>query len=148
MFKKNLLRLAAILGFFAILTVTAMSSHVSAQACDTVTDVQLVAAIYAKIKADKALAPQVSHINIVAINRAVKLQGWTDTRKDYDKVLQFVSEINCIRLVNLNIFEPVPPPPDSPMRIISGGCAAGTKRCGDVCIPEGDSCGITNEAGE
>lgn len=145
MIKSYILRLMVTLCFFAfIATVNAYIRPVSAQTCDTVTDEQLVADIYAKIKADKGLASQISHINVAAINRAVKLQGWANSKNDYDKVVQIVTDTNCVRVINVNLFEEAPPPTGSSLRS-TGGCAPGTKPCGDVCIPEGDSCNITGK---
>ena len=142
MYKRSTLRLIVTFCFFAfIVTVNTMSRPVSAQACDTVTDAQIVADIYARIKADNNLKPQISHINVVSINRAVKLQGWADSKKDFDKVVGFAMTTNCVTLVNVNLFEEAPPSPNSPLRSASG-CASGTKPCGDVCIPSGDICGI------
>ncbi len=114
------------------------------QACGA-TDTQIVAAIYAEIKDDKGLASQVSHVNVVSINQAVKFQGWADSKKDYDKIVAFGMNAGCVRMVNVNSFLETPPPENSPMRAVRG-CAAGTKACGDVCIPEGDSCGLEASA--
>ncbi len=123
----------------------AVFSPVFGQSCGSMTDAQIVSAIYAEIKADKGLASQVSHINVVSVNQAVKFQGWADTKGDYDDVVGIGMGTSCVRMVNVNIFADAPPPPESPMRSVRG-CASGTKPCGDICIPEGDACNFAASA--
>lgn len=127
--------------FFAFtITIGAIARPAFAQ-CEKVTDSQIVSAIYAKIKADKGLAAQIPHINVVAVNGVVKFQGWADRKADYDKIVGFASETSCVRLVNVNNFAETPPAAGNALRA-AGGCSAGTKPCGDVCIPDGDPCNI------
>ena len=128
--------------FFAVAAILAASEPVSAQTCDNVTDEQLVNSVYAKIKADKGLASQISHINVVSVYGAVKFQGWANSKSDFDKVVEFAVTTSCVKLVNVNLFEEIPPPANYPLRSASG-CASGTKPCGDVCIPQADTCNIT-----
>lgn len=138
MIKKTAFHLVVTLCFFAILaTVNAISHPVAAQTCDTVTDAAIVSAIVGKIKADKRLAAQIKHINVVSVSKAVKLQGWVETQKDFDRVVSFATGTSCVRLVNVNDFEPKPPATNLKM---GAGCAAGMKACGDICIPEADAC--------
>ena len=127
--------------FAFIMTICAIARPAMAQ-CDQMTDAQIVADIYGKIKADSGLASQVSHINVVGVAglATVKLQGWADNQNDFDKVKDIAMSLKCLKL-NVNGFEPAPPPANSPERS-SKGCAPGTKPCGDVCIPEGDPCNI------
>jgi hypothetical protein len=110
--------------------------------CEKVTDDQIVADIYNQIRADKSLAGQVSHINVVSLYAAVKFQGWTNTQKDYDNVSQIGLSTSCVRLLNLNNFLNAPPPAGSPL-LSAGGCGSGMKACGDICIPSGDACNIS-----
>ncbi len=110
--------------------------------CDKTSDAQIVADIYSRISNDKGLASQVSHINVVSINAAVKFQGWANSKSDYDKVVGFALNGSCAKLVNVNLFMDAPPAEGSSLRS-SGGCTAGTRACGDICIPEGDACNIT-----
>ena len=121
----------------------------AAQRCDSSSGQRIVSGIYDQIKADRGLAQQMSHINVVAAyfdpndnTYSVKFQGWADSKYDYDKVRGFGMTAACVRSVNVNLFLEVPPGPDSLFRT-SSGCASGTKPCGDVCIPVGDSCGIS-----
>jgi len=106
--------------------------------CEKATDDQIVADIYGQIRADKALATQTSHINVVSLYAAVKLQGWTATQRDYDKLNQIALGTNCVRLVNISGLQNQTPGD----RL--GGCASGMKACGDICIPSGDACNITS----
>lgn len=139
---KTLVRLGAAKLFLVclVLLIGASERAVHAQ-CESTTDAQIVAEIYGKIKADKGLEPQISHINVVAVYGAVKFQGWADSKRDHDKVVDIGMTSKCVKLVNVNLFSEAPPATDSPQRA-SKGCAAGMKPCGDVCIPEGDSCNI------
>lgn len=110
--------------------------------CEDVTDAKIVNDILAKIRGDKSLYAQLGHINVQSTNFAVKFQGWTDTKRDYDRVVGF-AEMACVRVINVNAFTSSPPPAESTLRGGAGGCAAGTKPCGDLCIPEADSCNIS-----
>ncbi len=134
--------------FGLIATIASVSRPVLAQTpCDSTTDAYLVMEITAAIKADSKLAPQMSHINVSSVYRAVKLYGWTDTRDDYDKVYSIVSNTKCVKLINVNLFEKTPPPANSPLRPQAGGCGPGTKACGDICIPDNEICSITGKSG-
>jgi hypothetical protein len=109
--------------------------------CTTVTDLQLVESILDEMKNDSLLSPQASHIIVGSVNRFVKLQGWTDNKRGYDRMVDIVSNTRCVIAINVNKFSETPPAADDPQRPLpSGGCAAGMKQCGDVCIPEADSC--------
>jgi hypothetical protein len=132
---------------FAVAAVPISKSGIAAD-CSTVTDDQLVNSILDDIKADSGLAPQMPHIVVGSVNRFVKLQGWTDTKRGYDRVYSIVSNTPCVAAINVNRFEETPPPADSSLRPVpSGGCAAGMKQCGDVCIPEADSCSSRIKSG-
>lgn len=127
-----------------IMSIGAVARPVMAQ-CETVTDQQLVATIYGKIKADKALAAQIPHINIVAVNAAVKFRGWANSKKDYNRIQGFALNTACVRVVNVEYFAEVPPATGNAR--MAEGCASGTKPCGDLCIPEADVCNISEFMG-
>ena len=140
MITKRMLRHFMTLCLFAFfMTVCAMARPVFAQ-CGSVTDASIVADIYGKIKADKILAPQVTHINVVSVSKVVKFVGWADNQRDHDKIRGFANT-ECVRMVNINNFAEIAPPADSSLRS-SNGCTSGTKPCGDICIPDGDSCNL------
>ena len=109
---------------------------------DEQTDEQIVTEIYDKIKGDKNLASQISHINVMSRYSAVKIHGWADSKSDYDKIVDFGMTAKCVKLLNISNFSPSPPSAESSLRSTSG-CAAGTKPCGDICIPEADICNIS-----
>jgi hypothetical protein len=133
---------------FSLVFLCVMSvSGASAQDCTATTDAQLVTTIYDKVKADRVLGPQISHIIIGSVNRFVKLQGWTDSKSDFERLHDLVSKVPCVIAINVNRFEETPPPADSPLRPQPGGCGPGMKACGDVCIPENDSCSDRTKAG-
>ncbi len=139
-------RMTAIALVFSIVMILGGARSAAAQTCDSVTEAQLVSTIYTKIKADRSLSSQISHINVVAVNAAIKLQGWTNSKSDFDRLREIVSGTSCVRVVNVNAFNETPPDANSPSRTAKG-CASGTKPCGDVCIPESDACNITAESG-
>ena len=122
-------------------TICAGSRSVSAQTCDKVTDAQITASIYARVNGDKALASQLSHINVGVLYQVVKLQGWANSQRDLDKLVE-LSNVSCVRMINKNGIAAAAPPPDSDMRS-GGGCSSGMKACGDICIPSGDVCAIS-----
>ena len=128
--------------FVFLVTLIALSSPTFGQ-CEKNADSQIVAAIYGEIKADKGLASQISHINVISVSGAVKFQGWADNQSSYDNVTDIALKTTCVKLVNVNNFMPTPPAAGDQMRSGgSEGCASGTKPCGDICIPEGDACNL------
>jgi len=127
--------------FVFLVTLIALSSPAFGQ-CEKNADSQIVAAIYGEIKADKGLAAQITHINVISTSGAVKLQGWADNGSSYDKVNEIALNTACVRLVKNEDFLQTPPPTGDRLRSGGAGCAAGTKPCGDICIPEGDACNL------
>lgn len=138
--KELSLRAKTIWALALSIVILTSAGNAAAQ-CDKKTDADIVAEIYGKIKADKGLASQISHINVVSIYAAVKFQGWANNQTDHNKIKGFGLNTDCVKLVNVNDFAETPPPTEDRLRS-DGGCAAGTKACGDVCIPEGDKCSI------
>lgn len=126
-----------------IVFVAVFDRPAAAQSCDTPDDKAIVTEIYAQIANDRTLAKQIPHISVMSTLGVVKIIGWADSKADFLKVQTIAAEVDCVRLVNVNKFEEIPPPLDSPLRS-SNGCASGTKPCGDVCIPSGDTCSIKN----
>jgi len=125
--------------FVFLLTINAVSFG----QCEKNADSQIVAAIYGEIKADKGLASQISHINVTSVSGAVKLLGWADNESSFDRVNDIALNTTCVRLVKNEDFLQTPPPAGDRLRSGgSAGCAAGTKPCGDICIPEGDACNL------
>ena len=148
MILKTVMRFALLVVAFAVLaSVEASIKPAFAQTCDAETDGKIVELIYGKIEGNKALADQVSHINIVSTAGVVKFRGWADTEKDFDKITKdYVydawSSYNCLRFANTVDFLAAPPPSGDAL-LSSGGCGPGTVQCGDICIPQGETCSIT-----
>lgn len=131
------------LAVFLILASIDASQRPAFAQCETVTDEEIVKQIYSKIAANKSLSAQKEHINVASTNRVVKLTGWTDSKGDYDDLIDIVKSVKCVVMINTQLFDEVPPPANSPLRPLpEGGCAPGTVSCGDICIPEGDKCGL------
>jgi hypothetical protein len=128
--------------FIFISTIELLINPVFGQKCDNTpeTNEAIVNSIYEKIKGNKDLASQVSHINITSTNLAVKIQGWVDNQSNYDKVRQYALDAECARVVNENEFSVGEPTENLMPR--GGGCAPGTRQCGDICIPDNDVCNI------
>lgn len=124
-----------------LMTVSAYERPAYAQ-CESVTDAQLVEEIYTKFKAHGDLAKQLSHINVISINRVIKLQGWTDSKGDYKDAFNIVASTKCVVMINVQLFRDSPPAEGDSLKPGAGGCHTGTKPCGDICIPEGDTCNI------
>jgi hypothetical protein len=140
--SKPYLRLLTTISCVAFVLILLTNARPTFAQCDKTSDAQIVADIYGRISGDKGLATQISHINVVSINAAVKFQGWANSKSDYDKVVGFALNGSCAKLVNVNLFLDAPPAEGNSLRS-SGGCTSGTKACGDICIPEGDACNIT-----
>jgi hypothetical protein len=129
------------LSFALLLTCIFCVGSAAAQDCTATTDADLVKAITDRIQTDRVLGPQISHIVVGSVNRFVKLQGWTDSKADFDRLQDLLGKVPCITAINVNRFEDAPPPANSPLRPQPGsGCGPGLKQCGDVCIPENDAC--------
>ena len=129
--------------FVFLLTITTVAFG----QCEKNADSQIVAEIYSNIKADKGLAAQITHINVISTSGAVKLQGWANDESSFDKVSDIALNTACVRLVNDQAFLKTPPPTGDSLRSGPAGCASGTKPCGDICIPEGDACNLGGSKG-
>ena len=131
----------AVIGL-AIFTVGAADSAVYGQDCKNITDQEMVDAIYSAMQQDAGIWAQRQHINVVSVNLAVKLFGWTDSSKDYKKMEDIIYGLKCLpNLLNRNNFSETPPDSSSTLRS-ANGCTRGTKPCGEICIPESESCTI------
>lgn len=140
--KRLIKTISAICFGLLLMAVSAYERPAYAQ-CESVTDAQLVEEIYAKFKAHGDLAGQLSHINVISINRVIKLQGWTDSKGDYKDAFNIVVSTKCVVMINVQLFRDSPPAEGDSLKSGAGGCQAGTKPCGDICIPEGDTCNIS-----
>lgn len=123
---------------FAISLLSAGVSHSAQPAafqagCGTVTDAEIIAAIKDKIKADRLhrFDSQLKHINVDSQSRIVTLDGFANGRSQVRALGNFARTTRCVRRVI------------NRLRTSFGvGCGAGTKACGDICIPRGANCMI------
>lgn len=100
--------------------------------CAQITDADTVKAIYDKIKIK--YAGQTKHINVRIKDNIVTLEGWATTKGVKKEIGKYAKKTNCVKQVvnNLTIGA-------------GGGCGAGTKPCGDICIDSRESCNILFE---
>lgn len=144
MISKRITKLLVMFAFFIFISAFDLSvNRVSAQTCDESADADIVASIYAKIKGNSKLASQEKHINVTSKARVIRLQGWTESESDFNTLHGYAMDaLNALKptcgMVNPNGFYKTKPTEDQ-MRSM---CAGGTRPCGDICIPENDSCNI------
>jgi BON domain len=99
--------------------------------CAKTTDDQIVDAIYKKLEKSK-YKDQTNHINVRSKDGVVTVEGWTTDDKAKLNIIKIVKKIKCVKSVvaeDLTIG-------------VGGGCAAGQKECGEVCIPVAEKCNI------
>lgn len=137
------LKISVMFAFFIFISAFDMSiDQTFAQKCGENADTEIVDNIYSKIKADSKLAGQISHINVTSTNKVVKLQGWVDSQKDFEKINKIALETDCVVMVNSNDLANEKPSGEA----FRGMCAGETKPCGDICIPVNESCNITGRS--
>ena len=140
MINRSIFRLLMMSSLFLLIVTFAAIERPAHAQCDPKSDI--VDNIYTQLKADKGLASQGSHINVVFVSElsTVKLMGWADNKSDWEKARDIVLS-NCVK-ANVNDFANSPPPAGDALRFSGGSCQAGFKVCGDLCIPSGETCSI------
>lgn len=140
---KSGIKISLMLAVFVFISFFDMSvNQTYAQKCEDVTDEQIVEYMYAKMKENKQLAPQISHINVISKYRAIRFQGWVASEDDYKRLEKIGLGNFCITLINPSVNDLARKEPEGD--VVRGGlCSGGTKACGDICIPENDICNIT-----
>jgi hypothetical protein len=151
-------KLVITFSFFVFISMTDLSvTPVIGQECpDTVEANQaIVDSIINAIKNNKntKLEPQLSHINISSKNRVVKIQGWADNKKNRKAIYDIANGATCRKMVYDALFAVGQAAYDKLMKDrkaedpfaaqqmrISADCPDGGKKCGDICIDEGDPC--------
>jgi len=74
-----------------------------------------------------------NHINVRSTDRVVTVEGWVTTKKIKGEIDKIVKKIKCVKTKNvINILTIG----------VGGGCGLGTKPCGTICIPKGETCNI------
>ena len=127
MTKKSLAKIG-----FAVFSLILFSGiGVSAQQtdCPTPDDAAIVKAVYRQIKAK--YRDHLRHVNVGSINGVVTLRGWARTTRIKMAIENIVLKTKCVKsIVNrLGVG-------------IRTGCGPGQKKCGDICIPSGETCNI------
>lgn len=102
--------------------------------CAATTDAEIVAAIQEKIKADKRFDGRRNKFNVSSRNRVVILRGAAWSRAEIRDLAKFASTTKCVRKVNNKI-----------MLGEQGGCPAGLKQCGEICIGKDEDCNLMPE---
>ena len=125
---KNLI-LKMTLAIFALILLGNIAVFAQKTDCSKTTDAEIVKAIYDKLEVK--YKDQIIHINVVAKDGVVTLQGWATTKKAVKEIAKIVQKVSCVKKV------------DNKLSLeVGGGCITGTKKCGDICIPTGDTCNI------
>ena len=125
---KNKIRI--FIAAFSVLLVFAVGASAQSKPdCSKVTDKDLVKAVYEKIMTK--YKAQVSHINVRAQDGVVTIQGWVTTKSVKKEIEKWAKKISCVKKV-VNILTIG----------VGGGCGPGQKQCGDICIPEKDTCNL------
>ena len=125
-------RSVLIKGLFSIAFVIIVCAvHASAQKvnCATRTDAETVTVIYNQIKAKHS--NHMRRVNVRIKDGVVTLEGWVAKKSIRSDIEKFAKKTACVKRVVTNI------------KIGAvGGCPPGTKKCGDICIPEDETCNI------
>ncbi|QQS42814.1 MAG: hypothetical protein IPM63_07740 [Acidobacteriota bacterium] len=127
------------------------------QTCSSITDEQIVDAVYSKFEKNDKISPQINRLNFTIVREPVsgtmqawKIRGWVDDEKDLDKVMELIRDVfedlngaTCFGNIKFNqndlyVATAVPSGFKS-----EGGCVGDTKPCGDICIPVSETCSIT-----
>jgi hypothetical protein len=130
----NKLSILKIIMLFVVMA-AAGSLSVSGQQtdCTKTTDADLAKSITEKINAKY---PNLSaQVNVHVEKGVVYLEGWVankNARKDIEKIAKSTS---CVKKVRNNL-----------KKAIIVGCGAGSKPCGDICIPINQTCNITKSS--
>lgn len=114
---------------FSLILAFNFSTFAQNKDCANTTDEEIVKAIYEKIKVK--YADQINHINVRAKDGVVTLEGWVTTEKIKKDIRKIAKKIKCVKQVvnDLALGK-------------SGGCGPGMKQCGEICIPEKETCNI------
>ena len=110
---------------------------VASSTCSAADDKQIVSQIRVMIDDDPALGPHRKHINYSTKYCKVTLRGWVDTWENFQKLYDKINNAGGVRSIDVKHFElraAAPAPADQ--------CPAGTKPCGELCIPIDVDCTI------
>ena len=114
---------------FALVIMFSIETSAQKTDCSKTTDEEIVKSVYANLEAK--YSSQIIHINVVAKDGVVTLQGWATTKKARKEIDKIAKKTSCVKKTINQLTLEVP-----------SGCASGYKKCGDACIPSGDTCNI------
>ncbi|MGI9056797.1 MAG: BON domain-containing protein [Pyrinomonadaceae bacterium] len=127
MTKKSIVKTT--LAVFSLMMLFNIGAFAQKTDCSKMTEADLVKAIYDKIKVK--YDNQIIHINVRVKDNVVTLEGWATTKNVRKEIEKIAKKIKCVKKV------------DNKLTVgIGGGCSPGQKKCGDICIPNGETCNI------
>jgi hypothetical protein len=127
MTKKSMVKIT--LAVFSVILFSGLG--VSAQAdCSTPNDAEIVTAIYKKMKVK--YKSQMRHVNVRSKEGVVTLEGWVTTRTIKTAIEKIAAQTKCVKAPIVNKLGVG----------LRTGCGPGQKKCGDICIPSGETCNI------
>ncbi len=125
--KGSITKFAVIL--ISLVFAFSVNTHAQKTDCTKVTDAELVESIYAKLKVK--YESQLNHINVRAKDGVVTIEGWATTSKVKKDIIKIAKKVKCVKKVE-----------DLLTIGVGGGCGPGQKPCGDICIPNTETCNI------
>lgn len=114
---------------FALMIIFCVEISAQKTDCSKTTDEEIVKAIYANL--ETKYSSQIIHINVISKDGVVTLQGWATNKKARKEIDKIAKKTSCVKKIINQLTLEVP-----------SGCASGYKKCGDACIPSGDTCNI------
>jgi osmotically-inducible protein OsmY len=126
MINKSIVKMALVA--FSLMLTLSLGTYAQKEDCSKKTDAEIVEAIYAKMN---KYEDQKEHINVRVKDGVATLEGWAAKERDKKAIEKIAMKIKCVKSVvnNLKIGA-------------GGGCAAGQKPCGGICIDEAETCNI------
>ena len=121
--------LKIVLAVFSLIMAFSLSVSAQKTDCSKTTDADIVKAIQDKMSVK--YTNQMTHINISVKDGVVKVEGWAVTKGDKKALEKIAKKASCVKKVINKLGVGA-----------SGGCSAGQKQCGDICIDADSTCNI------
>lgn len=128
MANRTILRVLILMSVSLFFTVATSAQKTD---CDATTDAQIVTEIMGKIKLK--YASQMTHMNVRSTDGVVTVEGWVTTKKIKGEIDKIVKKAKCVKTKEAKNILTIG---------VGGGCGPGTKPCGTICIPKGETCNI------
>lgn len=125
MTKRSMMKIA--LAVFSLILFSGVTA--SAQYCPTPDDAAIVKEIMDKMK--PKYKSQMRHVNVRSKDGVVTLEGWVTTKSVRSAIERIAGSTKCVRSITNKLGVG-----------IRSGCGPGQKKCGEICIPTGESCNI------